>query len=45
MHCLFPDLAPMIDGRHSGISYYNIVRRSYAPPLALLTGTPGWVLR
>jgi hypothetical protein len=35
MHCLFPDLAPMIDGTHSGISYYNIVRRTYAPLLGL----------
>jgi hypothetical protein len=35
MHCLFPELAPMIDGTHSGISYYNIDRRTYAPPLGL----------
>jgi len=35
MHCLFPKLAPMIDGRHTGISYYNIDRATYAPPLGL----------
>lgn len=35
MHCLFPDLAPMIDGAHTGISYYNIVRATYVPPLGL----------
>jgi hypothetical protein len=32
LHCLFPDLAPMIDGRHSGRSYYHITRPSYLPP-------------
>jgi hypothetical protein len=35
MHCLFPELAPMIDGTHTGISYYNIDRTTYAPPLCL----------
>ncbi len=35
MHCLFPELAPMIDGAHTGISYYNIVRATYVPPLSL----------
>jgi hypothetical protein len=35
MHCLFPELAPMIDGAHTGISYYNIDRPTYAPPLGL----------
>jgi hypothetical protein len=33
MHCLFPDLAPMIDGRHTGISYYNVTRPTYLPPM------------
>jgi len=37
MHCLFPELAPMIDGRHSGISYYNIDRVTYVPPLGILS--------
>jgi hypothetical protein len=32
LHCLFPDLAPMIDGRHSGLSYYHIRRATYLPP-------------
>jgi len=32
MHCLFPELAPMIDGRHTGVSYFNILRRTYLPP-------------
>ncbi len=35
MHCLFPQLAPMIDGKHAGISYYNIDRATYSPPLGL----------
>lgn len=35
MHCLFPELAPMIDGRHTGLSYYHIVRPTYTPPLKL----------
>jgi hypothetical protein len=34
-HCLFPDLAPMIDGRHTGISYYNVTPSTYLPPLTL----------
>lgn len=33
MHCLFPELAPMIDGQHTGISYFHIDRITYAPPL------------
>jgi hypothetical protein len=35
MHCLFPQLAPMIDGTHTGISYYYIDRATYHPPLGL----------
>jgi hypothetical protein len=35
IHCLFPELAPMIDGQHTGISYYNIDRATYTPPLRL----------
>lgn len=35
MHCLFPELAPIIDGRHTGISYYNIDRATYVPPLGI----------
>jgi hypothetical protein len=35
MHCLFPHLAPMVDGAHTGISYYNIDRATYSPPLGL----------
>jgi len=35
LHCLFPDLAPMIDNRHTGLSYYHIDRRTYMPPLGL----------
>lgn len=42
MHCLFPELAPMIDGKHAGISYFNIDRQTYAPPLAIPTWE-GWV--
>jgi hypothetical protein len=42
MHCLFPCLAPMIDGTHTGISYYNIDRSTYAPPLGL-AGWDAWV--
>ena len=38
LHCLFPDLAPMIDGAHSGLSYYHINRSTYLPPLKL----PDW---
>lgn len=37
LHCLFPDLAPMIDGRHSGLSYFHISRATYLPPLGLRT--------
>jgi hypothetical protein len=35
LHCLFPELAPMIDGRHTGTSYFHIDRASYTPPLGL----------
>lgn len=42
MHCLFPELAPMIDGRHSGISYFNIDRATYSPPLGIRSWE-GWV--
>ena len=38
LHCLFPDLAPMIDGRHTGLSYYHIQRATYSPP----SGINGW---
>ncbi len=42
MHALFPELAPMIDGRHTGISYCNIVRATYRPPLGL-GNWAGWI--
>jgi hypothetical protein len=35
MHCLFPSLVPMIDGEHTGLSYYHIAPSTYAPPLGL----------
>lgn len=35
LHCLFPNLTPMIDGEHTGLSYYHIVRATYTPPLGL----------
>ncbi len=35
MHCLFPKLVPIIDGTHTGISYYSINRATYVPPLSL----------
>lgn len=35
-HCIFPNLAPMIDGKHTGISYYNIARATYTPPLGII---------
>lgn len=35
MHCLFPELAPMIDGQHTGLSYYHVDRTTYTPPLGL----------
>ena len=38
LHCLFPNLAPMIDGRHSGISYFHILRATYTAP----TGAVNW---
>lgn len=41
MHCLFPGLAPIIDGRHTGISYYNIDRATYVPP----SGSDHWEQR
>lgn len=34
-HCLFPNLGPIIDGLHSGPSYYHIDRDTYRPPLGL----------
>jgi hypothetical protein len=33
LHCLFPNLAPMIDNTHSGVSYFNIERATYTPPM------------
>lgn len=46
MHCLFPDLVPMIDGAHTGLSYYNIARNTYLPPLGLANWAAwlGWQL-
>ncbi|MCK4726359.1 MAG: hypothetical protein KAT29_11165, partial [Anaerolineales bacterium] len=41
-HCLFPNLAPMIDGAHTGISYYNIARVTYTPPLGIVNWV-GWI--
>jgi len=41
-HCLFPNLAPMIDGAHTGISYYNIARATYTPPLGIVNWA-GWI--
>ena len=35
LHCLFPNLAPMIDGKHSGLSYYHIARATYTAPIGL----------
>lgn len=37
LHCIFPELAPMIDGRHSGRSYFHIERVTYVPPLGIAT--------
>jgi hypothetical protein len=37
LHCLFPGLAPMIDGRHSGLSYFHIDRVTYKPPSGFQT--------
>ncbi|WP_460135884.1 hypothetical protein [Pseudomonas sp. S1_E04] len=42
LHCLFPNLAPMIDGRHSGLSYFHILRNTYTPPLSIKTWA-GWL--
>lgn len=42
MHCLFPDLVPMIDGTHTGISYYHITRETYCPPLCFVNWT-AWI--
>jgi len=42
IHCLFPELAPIIDGQHTGISYYNIDRATYTLPLCL-DSWEGWV--
>jgi hypothetical protein len=44
LHCLFPKLTPMIDGKHSGMSYCNIYRASYTPPLGIATW-PEWIGR
>jgi hypothetical protein len=33
MHCFFPELAPMIDGTHTGISYCRINPATYSPPI------------
>lgn len=41
LHCLFPELALMIDGRHSGVSYFNIDRTTYTPPVA--GGWAAWI--
>ena len=41
-HCLFPNLCPMIDGAHTGISYYNIDRATYTPPLGIVEWS-GWI--
>lgn len=43
MHCLFPELAPIIDGRHTGISYYKIDRATYVPPLGIDNRWEKWV--
>ncbi len=37
MHCLFPDLAPVIDRSHAGLSFYHIQPADYTPPLCLGT--------
>jgi hypothetical protein len=42
MHCLFPNFASMIDGQHTGISYYNITRETYTPPIGL-HGWTDWI--
>jgi len=42
LHCLFPNLAPMIDGRHSGLSYFHILQNTYAPPLGIKNWA-GWL--
>ncbi|WP_192551875.1 hypothetical protein [Pseudomonas sp. IzPS59] len=42
MHCLFPNLAPMIDGRHSGLSYFHILQSTYDPPLGIKNWA-GWL--
>ena len=41
-HCLFPNLCLMIDGAHTGISYYNIDRATYTPPLGIVEWS-GWI--
>ncbi len=41
-HCLFPAFVPMIDGKHTGISYYNVARNTYNPPLGIVNWA-GWV--
>jgi hypothetical protein len=35
LHCLFPNLAPMIDGEHTGLSLSRIARATYTAPLGL----------
>lgn len=42
LHCLFPNLAPMIDGRHSGISYFHILQSTYTPPMGIKNWA-GWL--
>jgi hypothetical protein len=37
-HCLLPNLVPMIDGAHTGISYFNINRVTYLPPPSFGSG-------
>lgn len=39
LHCLFPTLAPMIDGAHTGLSYSRIARATYTAPLGLTSWT------
>ncbi len=42
MHSLFPQLAPMVDGKHSGLSYSRISPATYIPPLGIGSWR-GWV--
>lgn len=41
LHCLFPELAPMIDGAHTGLSYFNIDRATYMSPTGSWTSWLG----